>query len=204
MPHSVRDRFTVDYEPLFFCTKNPQYYFKQQLRPYSDNSLKRFQQFIEKSEAFDPARHKVDPSRASQAAMKVLDRFAKNLAVPGRTTHGMHLARANGNGQDVFNPAGANMRCVWRIATAGYRGAHFAVFPEPLVETCIDAGCPPGGSVLDPFLGSGTVAVVSERMGRTCYGIELNPEFAEQAKARILAARMVNRPNLSQYKKCNG
>ena len=63
MPHSVRDRFTVDYEPLFFCTKNPQYYFKQQLRPYSDNCLKRFQQFIEKSEAFDPARHKVDPSR---------------------------------------------------------------------------------------------------------------------------------------------
>ena len=124
--------------------------------------------------------------------MKILDRFAKNLMVPGRTVNGMHLARANGNGQDVFNPSGANMRSVWRIPTARYNGGHFAVFPEQLVETCIDAGCPPGGSVLDPFLGSGTVAVVAERMGRDCYGIELNPEFAEQAKQRILAARMVN------------
>jgi site-specific DNA-methyltransferase (adenine-specific) len=172
MPESVQDRFTVDYEPVFFCAKNPNYYFKQQLRPYADKTL---------------ARHKVDPTCPTQAPAEPIERLAKNLIVPGRTTHGMHVARANGNDQDVFNPAGANMRCVWRISTAGYRGAHFAVFPERLVEICIEAGCPPGGTVLDPFLGSGTVAVVAERLGRTCYGIELNPEFAKQARERILA-----------------
>ena len=89
------------------------------------------------------------------APYKLLERIAKNLIVPGRTVHTMHIDRANGNNQDVFNPAGANMRCVWTIPTAGYRGAHFAVFPERLVEICIEAGCPPGGTVLDPFLGSG-------------------------------------------------
>ena len=97
----------------------------------------------------------------------------------------------NGNGQDVFNPIGAHMRCVWKIPTARYRGAHFAVFPEQLVKTCIEAGCPPGGTVLDPFLGSGTVAVVAERLGRDCYGIELNPKFAQQARKRIVEARAI-------------
>lgn len=169
MPESVQDRFTVDYEPVFFCAKNPQYYFKQQLRPYAENTLK-------------------DKNRA-----KVPLKRAKNLEVPGRTTHGMHRDRAQGFSPDVFNPTGANLRCVWKIPTACYQGAHFAVFPERLVETCIEAGCPPGGIVLDPFLGSGTVAVVAERLGRTCYGIELNPEFAQQARERILAARTARR-----------
>jgi len=188
-PESVRDRFTVDYEPLLFCTKSPCYYFQQQLRPYSPKTLKRCQIYIQNGEAFDPARHKVDQSRPAQAPAIVRGRIAKNLLVPGQTTHGMHLARANGHDQDIFNPAGARMRCVWSIPTARYRGAHFAVFPERLVQICIEAGCPPGRTVLDPFLGSGTVAVVAERLGRNCLGIELNPEYAEQARERILHAR---------------
>jgi site-specific DNA-methyltransferase (adenine-specific) len=175
MPESVEDRFTVDYEPVFFCTKSPRYYFKQQLRPYSEKTLARCQKYVENGEAFDPRRHKVDPDRPTQAPARILERISKNLILP--------------NGQDIFSPAGANMRCVWTIATAGHRGAHFAVFPERLVEICIDAGCPPGGTVLDPFLGSGTTAVVAERMGRHFLGIELNLAFARQARERILAAR---------------
>jgi site-specific DNA-methyltransferase (adenine-specific) len=193
MPESVQDRFTVDYESLFFCTKNPQYYFKQQLRPYSDKTLKRCRSYIENGESFDPACHKFDPNCPSQAPFKLLGRIAKKLAA---------------NGKDVFNPIGANMRCVWTISTAGYRGAHFAVFPEKLVEICIDAGCPPGGTVLDPFLGSGTVAVVAERLGRNCYGIELNPKYAQHARERILTARaqrMENtRPRRSRGEKVTG
>ena len=179
MPESVQDRFTVDYEPIVLCTKHSNYYFKQQLKPYSEKTLERCKKFVENGEKFDPARHKIDSSRLTQAPTKVLERIAKNLMVPGRTTHTLHRDRANGNDQDVFHPDGANMRSVWRIPTAGYRGAHFAVFPERLVEICINAGCPPGGTVLDPFLGSGTTAVVAERMGRNCFGIELNPEFAQ-------------------------
>ena len=194
MPESAEDRFTVDYEPVFLCTKSPNYYFKQQLQAYSDKTLKRCKRFIEKGEAFDPARHRVDLDRPTQAPMKVLGRMAsrivKNLVVPGRTVHSMHADRAKGSGRDVFHPAGANMRCVQRIATAGYRGLHFAAMPEKLVELCINAGCPPGGRVCDPFLGSGTTGVIAERMGCDFYGIELNPEYAQQAKDRILAARV--------------
>jgi len=69
-------------------------------------------------------------------------------------------------------------------------GNHFATFPERLAAICIDAGCPPAGTVLDPFLGAGTVAVVAERMGRSCYGIEINPEYAQQARERIMKARV--------------
>jgi site-specific DNA-methyltransferase (adenine-specific) len=193
MPESAKDRFTVDYEPVFFCTKNPQYYFKQQLQPYSDKTLKRCQRFVENGERFNPVQHKANPDCPSQAPMRVLERMSKhivkNLRVPGRTTHTMHVDRANGKNQDIFNPAGANRRCVWRIPTAGYPGAHFAVFPEELAEICIDAGCPPGGRVLDPFLGAGTTGVVAERMGRDFFGIELNPENAQHAKERILTAK---------------
>lgn len=190
LPESVRDRFPVDFEPIFLCVKSPKYFFRQQFRPYSENTLDRCKRYIENGEAFDPTRHKVDPSRPTQAPSKLLERLAKNLRVPGRTAMGLHIARANGVGQDVFNPSGAKMRCVWQIPTANYRGSHFAVFPELLVERCIEAGCPPGGTVLDPFLGSGTVAVVAERLGRHCYGIDLNSEYAQQARERILAARL--------------
>ena len=193
MPESADDRFTVDFEPVFLCAKSPNYYFKQQLQEYSEATLKRCKRFIENGEAFDPLRHKCDPDRPAQAPMRILERtmsgIAKNQGVPGRTTHSMHLDRANGYDQDVFDPGGANMRCVWPLATARYRGAHFAVMPEKLVALCIAAGCPPGGRVLDPFLGSGTTGVVAERMGCDFYGIELNPEYAQHAKERILGAR---------------
>ncbi len=189
MPESVHDRFTVDYEPLFLCTKGPRYYFKRQVRPYSEKTLTRCKRFIENGEKFTPGRHKCDPGHPVQAPVRVLERISKNLIVPGRSVHSMHLDRANGNSRDVFNADGANMRCVQRISTAGYRGPHFAPFPEDLVSICIDAGCPPGGRVLDPFLGSGTTALVAERLGCDFIGIELNAEYAQQATERILKAR---------------
>ena len=151
MPESTQDRFTVDYEPLFLCTKGPRYYFKRQVRPYSEKTLKRCRSFIENGEAFDASRHKSDPDRPVQAPVRVLERISKNLIVPGRSVHSMHLDRANGNGRDVFNADGANMRCVLRIPTAGYRGPHFAPFPEELARICIDAGCPPGRPRAGPF-----------------------------------------------------
>jgi DNA modification methylase len=80
---------------------------------------------------------------------------------------------------------GRNKRSVWTIATAPFRGAHFATFPPVLIEPCILAGCPKGGTVLDPFLGAGTTALVADRLGRNCIGIELNPAYAEMARQRI-------------------
>jgi len=87
----------------------------------------------------------------------------------------------NGNGQT------RNRRSVWSINTEGFKGAHFAVFPPHLVRLCLLAGSQPGAMILDPFLGSGTVGVVSKEMGRRCLGIEMKSEYAEMAQRRIAA-----------------
>ncbi len=83
-----------------------------------------------------------------------------------------------------------NKRSVWSICPAHFKGAHFAVFPEKLVEPCVLAGCPEGGTVLDPFTGSGTTGVVAKRLRRNFIGIELNPEYREMAVERIRAAEV--------------
>ena len=83
------------------------------------------------------------------------------------------------------NPYGRNKRCVWRITTEPSRRHHYASYPTGLVETPIEAGCSPGGIVLDPFLGSGTTAVVARRLGRHYIGIEPNPEYVKIVKSRL-------------------
>lgn len=82
-----------------------------------------------------------------------------------------------------------NRRSVWTVTTKPYSGAHFAVMPSDLVEPCIKAGCPEGGTVLDPFAGSGTTLAVAAEMGRNAIGCELNPDYIELAERRILEAR---------------
>ena len=84
-------------------------------------------------------------------------------------------------------PAVRNKRCVWAIPTKGFPGNHFATYPEALLETPITAGCPAGGIVLDPFLGTGTTALVAERLGRRWVGVELNPEYVQLAAERLHA-----------------
>jgi len=78
-----------------------------------------------------------------------------------------------------------NKRSVWTVASSPGKEAHFATFPPKLIEPCILAGCPVGGTVLDPFIGSGTTAVVARQLGRHFIGIELNPEYVEMARRRI-------------------
>lgn len=78
-----------------------------------------------------------------------------------------------------------NRRDVWNVATKPYKGAHFATFPPDLIEPCVLAGCPVGGTVLDPFGGAGTTGLVAQSLGRNSILIELNPEYIEIAKRRI-------------------
>lgn len=80
-----------------------------------------------------------------------------------------------------------NRRSVWTIASQPYKGAHFATMPPDLAALCIKAGCPKGGTVLDPFGGSGTTGLVADRLGRDAVLIELNPEYSGQGRARIEA-----------------
>ena len=95
----------------------------------------------------------------------------------------------NGNptysGNQPSNDGLRNKRDVWTIPTKPFKDAHFAVMPEALVQPCILAGCPEGGTVLDPFFGSGTVGVVANNLGRKWIGIELNSDYVEIAKKRL-------------------
>jgi DNA modification methylase len=84
-----------------------------------------------------------------------------------------------------------NRRSVWTVATQPYSEAHFATFPPDLIKPCILAGCPEGGHVLDPFLGSGTTVMVAQAMGRVGHGIELNAEYFELAKQRTAQQGLV-------------
>jgi DNA modification methylase len=120
--------------------------------------------------------------------------IAEPSAYPGderhlRTDRTIEFARPDGGSRArTGNPAGLyrNKRDVWTIATQPYPEAHFATFPPALVEPCILAGCPEGGTVLDPFGGAGTTALVADRLGRNAILIELNPEYAAMAHRRIV------------------
>jgi DNA modification methylase len=154
MPCSAKDRFTVDFEPVFFFSKNTQYYFEQQFEPYS-TPLNRW-------------------------GGTNLDTTQSKSSWSEQT--GQNLYR---NRNMRPNSKGRNMRTTWSINTQSFKGNHFAVYPERLVERMVLAGCPAGGVVLDPFAGSGTTCVVAQRTGRNYIGIELNPEYVEIAKNRL-------------------
>jgi len=94
-------------------------------------------------------------------------------------------------GADATSPDRRNRRSVWTVCTKPYSGAHFAVMPPDLVKPCILAGCPEGGVVLDPFMGSGTVAAVAQDAGRRAVGIELNPQYCKLIAKRFRQRRLV-------------
>lgn len=119
--------------------------------------------------------------------------IAEESAYPGderhlRTDKTIEFARPDGGSRArTAKPTGdtRNKRSVWTVATQPFSGAHFATYPPALIEPCILAGCPAGGTVLDPFFGAGTTGLVADRLGRDCIGIELNPEYAAIAERRI-------------------
>ena len=78
-----------------------------------------------------------------------------------------------------------NKRSVWTVATHCETMAHFACFPESLIIDCIRAGCPGNGIVLDPFIGSGTTAVVARKLNRNYVGFEINSDYIEIAERKL-------------------
>ena len=106
--------------------------------------------------------------------------------VPGQgKVQGINRTRSGGYYDEALIPTMRNKRDVWLINTVPYSGGHFAAYPPKLAETCIKAGCPKGGVVIDPFLGSGTTAAVAKSLDRRYIGIELNIEYCALARARI-------------------
>lgn len=113
--------------------------------------------------------------------------------IPGNTNpngKGSDNARIANGGSGIFAAQQRvqetrNARDVWTIATSPFPEAHFATFPPELAERCIKAGCPAGGTVLDPFGGSGTTGLVADRLQRSAILIELNPTYAAMARKRV-------------------
>lgn len=156
MPSSASDRFTVDFEYLFFFSKQKKYYFKQQLEPHTSKDSR-------------------DGQRKEKEKYKGL--IKGHPDVGQQQYHSKFVS---------YGIGGRNKRAVWNIATSPYTEAHFAVYPEELCETPIKAGCPEAGVVLDPFFGSGTTGLVARKQGKHYIGVELNPEYIKIAEKRLV------------------
>ena len=157
MPESVTDRCTKAHEYIFLLSKGPRYYF--------------------------------DAKAISEPCI--------NQNMPGanmtdtRETYG--LGNGGNSGLRDFKaryktgdwPTTRNRRSVWTVTTKPYSGAHFATYPPDLIEPCILAGCPKGGTVLDPFGGSGTTAQVAMENNRNAILCELNPEYVQLINHRL-------------------
>ena len=100
--------------------------------------------------------------------------------VIARVSHAPSLVNA------AINPDGRNIRNVWTIATQPFSEAHFAVFPAELAERCIKAGSKPGDTILDPFAGAFTAPMVADRLQRNAIGIELNADYCDMARRRLV------------------
>lgn len=230
MPSSAKDRFTVDFEKIFFFTKSKKYWFEQQLEPHKEVSIK------------------ARGSKLNQTTDTGANKNAVNVQMGDEK-----------RGNRFIPEGGRNKRAVWKITTKGFKEAHFAVFPEKLIEIPILAGCPEKvckkcgvarekiridtgkklevedykgqatknydsgkaqnpsdtkrrilesqskvyqkeytdcgcdagfrpGVVLDPFMGSGTTALVALKQKKKFVGIELNPEYIKIAEDRIEGA----------------
>lgn len=160
MPESCKDRPSRCYEHVFLLTKSRSYYY-------------------DAAAIAEPV--------AESTPMRMRRKFGKNkysAGIPGQAHQHLNDYRPNGYAEEDI-PLLRNKRDVWQINSVPYKGAHFAAYPPKLVETCLLAGCPQDGIVLDPFLGSGTTAAVAKQMGRHYIGIELNPDYCELAKHRI-------------------
>lgn len=165
MPESVKDRPTKSHEYIFLLTKSSTYY-------YDADAIREPHTYEES---------KPRPSVMVREAQKYRD---KVYGGSGTGFQG-HSGSLKADGTSLNHPLGRNKRSVWTINPHPYPDAHFATFPEKLVEPCILAGSPLGGTVLDPFVGSGTTLAVAQRLGRKGIGTDISSEYLELASKRL-------------------
>ncbi len=173
MPESVTDRCTKAHEYVFLLTKSARYF-------YDADAVK------EPAITGDERR-----PYGSEGSWK-LDGRPAGARPNGRPRQSGQQKKQDEMGQQLGGYLGSNdpfdlrnKRSVWTIATQPFSEAHFATMAPELAETCIKAGCPKGGTVLDPFGGAGTTGLVADRLQRNAVLIELNPEYAAMAERRI-------------------
>lgn len=188
MPESIKDRCTKAHEYVFLLSKSERYYFDHEAikEPVAASTVARLAQDIENQAGSNRVPGKTN------GPMKVVrskrDSFKRDNSKRAEVFPGQSLGTHRLNREESSYPLDTrNKRSVWNVATRGYKGAHFATFPPALIEPCVLAGCPVGGTVLDPFFGSGTTGAVAKRFGRDAIGIELNADYVALAHERINA-----------------
>ena len=154
MPESVQDRCTKSHEYIFLLTKSPKYFY--------------------------------DIDAIKEKAIYGKDLGLLRSSVVNGNPYGEQAKSRIESGVDSKTAGDGyrNKRSVWKMNTSSVKDAHFATFPIELPITCIKAGCPEGGVVLDPFFGSGTTGIAAQELSRHWVGIELNPEYIEIAERR--------------------
>lgn len=201
-PDPVRDRLTNAHEYIFHFTKSKRYY-------YDLDSIRvpKQTQESEDKKVYLRFTTKINESALSEEEKKGALIELEKLYAEGKINNDARL-KFRGESKAMFgdsielsgrarelhekgycfhcnNPRGKNPGDVLSINVKAFKGAHFAVYPEELVSPLIKAGCPNGGLVFDPFMGSGTTAVVAKKLGRNFLGTELNTAYIELANARI-------------------
>ncbi len=174
MPSSVKSRPTTDHEYVFLFSKNGDYYYD------ADPIREPHVTFTEESKMRGGRNH-----------------LGKKNGTPENGKNSGNQNLHDGRWDQAFHPKGRNKRTVWEIPLGKFRDAHFAVYPEKLVEICLLAGTKEGDLVLDPFTGSGTTGLVALRNERKFIGCELVRKYQEMAQTRI--DEIIAQPSLFQY-----
>lgn len=190
MPESVRDRLSCRYEVVFLLVRQPRYYF----------NLDAIREPLAHPEALTEgvmiggrkSRQAGIGTRAHRHGRTVYGKYANTAAFIRPAGQAMRPGRRH----TAAHPRGKNPGDVWTIPTRPLRVAHFAAFPVDIPLRCIDAGCPPGGRVLDPFSGAATTGLAAQQLGRAYTGIDLRAEFHDIGLARFsrLSARNHREP----------
>jgi DNA modification methylase len=177
MPESVRDRLNCRHELLFLLAKSPDYWF--------DLDPIRIPAATAGHAPGTAGRGRTRPPGRPGSCTRPPKYRPGTPEVTGSQRFG-GLRRDAGHRR--AHPLGRNPGDVWSIPTRPYRGPHFAAYPIDLPLRCIAAGCKPGGTVLDPFTGSGTTGLAAIQLGRRFTGIDLSPDFARLAAGRLAQA----------------
>jgi DNA modification methylase len=189
MPESVTDRPTKAHEYLFLLAKSERYYYDAAAirEPWADERLGRD---YKTPDGWDTTTGRGAHGTFHKEGREKGHRHPASERNRGGRTDGF----TKPNNIDPSANGGRNRRSVWTIPTQPFPEAHFATFPEALVEPCVLAGSAPGDLALDPFAGSGTVGVVALRHGRRFLGLELNPDYCEMARLRIAGPLFAGEP----------
>jgi DNA modification methylase len=189
MPESVQDRCTKAHEYIFLLAKSERYFYDADAiaEPVKMDTVPRYERGRSTTHKWADGGPGDQTIAKSFDHMKVSGRGGRNaFRGQGHFRDGEN-GPANRDGRDMKDVGAGptrNKRSVWTIPTKPFKGAHFATFPLALVRPCILAGCPQGGTVLDPFGGSGTTGAVAEEEGRNSILVELNPAYVALAERR--------------------